>query len=39
MGSHRNGWFRNLALLLMLAVSAYLPVRSGLDVWAGSRTP
>lgn len=39
MGRHRNGWPRNAALTFMIAVSAYLTVRSGFDLWSsvGSR--
>ncbi len=33
MGKHRNGWLSNLAMGLMLVVSVYLTVRTGLDVW------
>jgi Mn2+/Fe2+ NRAMP family transporter len=33
MGKHRNGWLSNFAMGLMLIVSIYLTVRTGLDLW------
>ena len=33
MGKHRNGWLSNLPMGLMLIVSLYLTVRTGLDLW------
>jgi hypothetical protein len=33
MGNHRNGWLSNFAMGLMLIVSVYLTVRTGLDLW------
>lgn len=33
MGSHRNGWLSNLAMILMVLISLYLAGRSGPELW------
>ena len=33
MGEHKNGWFTNLLLVILLLVSLYMIYRTGVETW------